>query len=128
MEFGSILNRVFTQVSYMLKKKYADLNCTTKGENIGNAQFPTMYMHELPAVETANDLDNTTVNAILCTIEIQVFTKNDETMCKSIMNDAVMEMKRFRFNVTAMPIVETSETVSKGVARFRRMVGSGDIL
>ncbi|MBO4541947.1 MAG: hypothetical protein J5725_02065 [Bacteroidales bacterium] len=128
MEFGSILNRVFTQVSYMLKKKYTTLNCTTKGENIGNAKFPTMYMKELPAVEMANDLDNTTVNAILHTIEIQVYTKNDETMCKNIMNDAVLEMKRFRYNVTAMPIVETSDTVSTGVARFRRMVGSGDTL
>lgn len=128
MEFGSILNRVFTQVSYMLKKTYTGLNCTTKGENVGTAQFPTMYMHELPAVEMANDLDNTTVNAVRCTIEIQVFTKNDETKCKSIMNDAVLEMKRFRFNVTAMPIVETENTISKGVARFSRIVGSGDTL
>lgn len=128
MEFGSILNRIFTQVSYMLKKKYSALNCTTKGENVGQAQFPTMYMHELPAVETANDLDNTTINAIICTIEIQVFTKNNETMCKDIMNDAVLEMKRFRFNVTDMPIVDTSNYISKGVARFRRIVGSGDQL
>lgn len=128
MEFSSILNRVFTQVSYMLKKKYSTLNCTTKGENVGTAQFPTLYMKELPAVEIGNDLDNTTVNAVMCTIEIQVFTKNDEAKCKSIMNDAVLEMKRFRFNATAMPIVETNNYISSGVARFRRVVGSGDTL
>ena len=128
MEFSQILSRIFTQVSYMMKKKYSTLNCTTKGENLGDAKLPTLYMRELPAIETANDLDNTTVNSILCTIEIQVFTKNDETLCKALMNDAVVEMKRFRFNVTAMPVVETQDTVSKGVARFRRMVGSGDIL
>lgn len=128
MEFNEILSRVFTQVSYMMKKKYPALNYTTKGENVGNAQFPTLYMRELPAVEMANDLDNTTINAVLCTIEIQVFTKNDESACKQIINDAVLEMKRFRFNVTAMPIIETEDYISFGVARFRRMVGSGDTL
>ena len=128
MEFNEILSRVFTQVSYMMKKKYPALNCTTKGENVGTAQFPTLYMKELAAVEMGNDLDNTTVNAVMCTIEIQVFTKNDEAKCKDIMNDAVLEMKRFRFNVTAMPIVETNNYISSGVARFRRVVGNGDNL
>lgn len=128
MEFSQILSRVFTQVSYQLKKKYSGLNCTTKGENLGEAKFPTLYMRELPAMEMGNDLENTTINAILCTIEIQVFTKNDETKCKEIMNQAVVEMKRFRFNTTAMPIVETRDTVSTGIARFRRVVGSGDTL
>ena len=128
MEFSQILSKVFTQVSYMLKKKYSGLNCTTKGENLGEAKFPTLYMRELPAVEMGNDLDNTTINLIRCTIEIQVFTKDDETKCKEIMNQAVAEMKRFRFNVTAMPIVETNDTISRGVARFSRVVGSGDTL
>ena len=128
MEFNEILSRVFTQVTYMLKKKYKNLNCTTKGENVGTATFPTLYMRELPAVEMGNDLENKTINAVMCTIEIQVFTKDDETKCKAIINDAVSEMKRFSFNVTAMPIVETEDRISKGVARFRRMVGSSDNL
>lgn len=128
MEFSQILSRVFTQVSYQLKKKYSGLNCTTKGENLGEAKFPTLYMRELQALEIGNDLENATINAIQCTIEIQVFTKNDETKCKEIINAAVVEMKRFRFNVTAMPIVDTRDTVSTGIARFRRVVGSGDTL
>lgn len=128
MEFSQILSKVFTQVSYMLKKEYKNLNCTTKGENIGKAEFPTLYMRELQAIETGQDLENATINAIICTIEIQVYTKNDEALCKKIMYDAVSEMKRFLFDATAMPIIETQDTVTMGFARFRRLVGSGDQL
>lgn len=128
MNYTEILDRVFTQVSYMLKKKYPGLNCTTKGQNIGASQFPTLYMHELAPLEVGNDLENVTINAVQSTIEIQVFTENNETLCKQIMSEAVLEMKRFRFSVIAMPIVDTDGDVTSGVSRFRRLVGSGDIL
>ena len=128
MNYTEILNRVFTQVSYMLKKKYPKLNCTSKGQNVGASQFPTVYMHELPPLEVGNDLENATINAVQSTIEIQVFTENNETLCQQIMNEAVLEMKRFRFSVVSMPIVDTDGDVSSGVARFRRLVGSGDTL
>ena len=128
MNYTEILDRVFTQVSYMLKKKYPKLNCTTKGENIGDSQFPTLYMRELQPLEVGNDLENTTINAVQCTIEIQAYVKNNETLCKQIMSEAVSEMKRFRFSVVAMPLVDTDGDVSNGVARFRRIVGSGDTL
>ena len=128
MNYTEILDRVFTQVSYMLKKKYSDLNCTTKGENVGTSKFPTLYMYELQPLEVGNDLENATINAVQCTIEIQVYTKNNETLCKEIMSEATSEMKRFRFSIPAMPIVSTSDSVSSGVARYRRIVGSGDTL
>lgn len=128
MNYTEILDRVFTQVSYMLKKKYPDLNCTTKGENIGTSKFPTLYMYELPPLEMGNDLENATINAVQSTIEIQVYTKNNETLCKEIMSEATSEMKRFRFSVPTMPTVSTMDTISTGVARYRRIVGSGDTL
>lgn len=128
MNYTEILDRVFTQVSYMLKKKYPDLYCTTKGENVGTSKFPTMYMYELQPLEVGNDLENATINAVQCTIEIQVYTKNNETLCKEIMSEATSEMKRFRFLVPAMPIVSTTDSISRGVARYRRIVGSGDTL
>lgn len=128
MNYTEILDRVFTQVSYMLKKEYPNLNCTTKGENLGSAKFPTLYMRELQPLEIGNDLENATINAVQSTIEIQVFTKNNETLCKQIMSEAVSEMKRFRFSVIAMPVADTEESITSGVARFRRIVGSGDTL
>lgn len=129
--YASILPKVFTQVRYMLLKKYPSLNCTTKNENFSAedgrpSKFPTLYMHELQPVEIGQDLTNESVNAIRCTIEIQVWTNSTEYECRNILNEAVKEMKRFRFNISALPIVETSDQINWGVIRATRNIGASD--
>jgi hypothetical protein len=59
------------------------------------------------------------------TIEVIVYTKNRQ-QCKTIINEAVVQMKAISFDVTMMPIITTDDNVYSGVARFRRIVGSGD--
>lgn len=121
-----IQSRVFTQVEYMLKKKYPKLICTTKNENGQPAVFPTLYLHELEPIERGQDLQNETINAVLCTIEIQVWTNTTETDCRNIIAEAVNQMKALQFNIVAMPIVEVSDKISWGVIRCRRIIGNGD--
>lgn len=106
---------------------YPDLKCTTVSQNTV-VNFPTLYLHELQPVEAGNDLDNTTVNAVLSTIEIQVWSNESEKHCKDILTAAIVEMKRLRFNVTMFPNVTTDNKIAWGVARFRRMIGAGDSL
>ena len=129
--FAEIESRVFTQISYMLTERenapYPDMKCTTVSQNTV-VNFPTMYLHELQPVEAGNDLDNTTVNAVLSTIEIQVWSNESEKHCKDILTAAIVEMKRLRFNVTMFPNVTTDNKIAWGVARFRRMIGAGDSL
>lgn len=129
--FAEIESKVFTQVSYMLAERpdapYPDLKCTTVSQNTV-VNFPTLYLHELQPVETGNDLDNVTVNAVLSTIEIQVWSNESEKHCKDILTAAIMEMKRLRYNVTMFPNVTTDSKIAWGVARFRRTVGAGDTL
>lgn len=129
--FSEIESRIYTQVSYMLTERddapYPDLKCTTVSQNTV-VNFPTLYLHELQPVEAGNDLDNTTVNAVLSTIEIQVWSNESEKHCKDILTAAIVEMKRLRFNVTMFPNVTTDNKIAWGVARFRRMIGAGDSL
>ncbi len=129
--FAEIESNVFTQVSYMLAEKtdapYPDLNCTTVSQNTV-VHFPTLYLHELQPVEAGNDLLNESVNAVLSTIEIQVWANTTEKDCKDIITAAVLEMKRLGYNVTMFPSVQTDSKIAWGVARFRRMVGSCDSL
>lgn len=129
--FAEIESNVFTQVSYMLAERtdapYPDLNCTTVSQNT-MVHFPTLYLHELQPVEAGNDLVNESVNAVLSTIEIQVWTNVSEKDCKDIITAAVLEMKRLGYNVTMFPSVQTDSKIAWGAARFRRMVGSCDSL
>lgn len=129
--FAEIESNVFTQVSYMLVERtdapYPELNCTTVSQNTV-VHFPTLYLHELQPVEAGNDLLNESVNAVLSTIEIQVWSNVSEKDCKDIITAAVLEMKRLGYNVTMFPSVQTDSKIAWGAARFRRMVGSCDSL
>lgn len=126
--YSQIQSKIFTQVSYMLKKTYPSLKCTTKNESETPAEFPTLYLHELQPVEIGNDLTNETVNAIRCTIEIRVWTNTTEEQCTEILDSAVIEMKRFNFNISALPLVKTTDKISLGVIRCSRIIGSGDTI
>lgn len=127
--FASVEAKIFNIVSYRLKRALnmsdKDIKCTTDGQSNSTAVFPTFYLHELSPVEFGQDITNKTINAITETIEIIVYTKNRQ-QCKKIINEAVVQMKALGFDVTMMPIITTDDNVYSGVARFRRIVGSGD--
>lgn len=129
--FSEIESNVFSQVKYMLAERqdapYPALNCTTVSQNT-IVNFPTLYLHELQPVEEGMDLTNESVNAVLSTIEIQVWTDTTEKQCKDILTAAIIEMKRLGYNVTMFPSVTTDSNIAWGVARFRRMVGAGDAI
>jgi len=124
--FLQIQSKVFTQIQYMMKKKYPKLNCTTKSENGLPASFPTLYLHELEPVERGQDLTNETVNAVLSTIEIVVWTDTTEDECRNMLAEAVNQMKKLQFNITGLPVVVTNDKLSRGVIRCRRLIGNGD--
>jgi len=126
--YMQIQSKVLTQVEYMMKKKYPKLICTTKNENGQPAKFPTLFLHELQSIEQGQDLTNETVNAVLSTIEIQVWTNTTETDCRNIIAEAVNQMKLLQYNITGMPIVEVNDKIAWGVVRCRRMVGNADKL
>lgn len=129
--YSKIEEYVFTQMDYMLTTRtdapYPNLTCTTANQN-SMTVFPTLYLHELTPVETGNDLKNESINAVIETIEIQVWTNETEEDCRKILTAAIGEMKRMRFDVTGFPDVHTDNKIALGVARFRRIIGSGDTI
>lgn len=129
--FANIEESVLTQLDYMLAQRtdapYPNLVVTSANQNQVTA-FPTLYIHELSPVEAGNDLNNQTINAVLETIEIQIWTNETEAECRQLMSAAIIEMKRMRFNCTAFPNIQTDNKIAFGIARFRRMIGSGDTL
>ena len=127
--FSQIESKVFTQISYMLSERsdapFPKLKCTSVSQN-EITYFPTLYLHELQPVEAGMDLTNESVNAVLSTIEIQVWTNTKELDCRNILSAAILEMKQMGFNVTMFPSITTDSKIRWGVARFRRMIGAGD--
>lgn len=130
--YSKIESTIISQVEYMLKRRadapYPSLNITSKSQETKPASLPTMYIHELESVERGHDLDNATVNAIMHTMEIQVWTNGSQNECKSILTAAITEMKRMRYNIIMFPKVKTNDGLAWGVFRARRVIGAGDKL
>lgn len=130
--FSKIESTVVTQVSYMLKDRdkapFPNLECTSVNENVNPAELPCLLLHELEPVERGQDLDNANINAILHTMEGQVWTNAGQTECKNILTAAITEMKRLRYNIIMLPTVKTESGISWGVFRARRMIGANDKL
>lgn len=127
--FAQLESRIFTLVSYRVKKalkdQYPSIKCTMEGESTSKPYFPTWYFHELQPAETGQDLTNNTVNAVIETIEIVVYAKARDD-AKNIMTETIYQMKQIGFNITMMPVPLSDGNVYSSTARFRRIVGAGD--
>lgn len=125
--FGFLESTIFSRVSQGLTTEYGDtLNCTMDEINGIPAEFPTMELLELEPVEIGQDLSNETVNAVRETIQIRLFAQDKETL-KRLCRLATVEMKKLRFNVTAMFFVrQVDADVYFAAGRFRRVIGGDD--
>ena len=126
--------KIYSYVQHGMKnnKGWTKLNCTpetgvTALNSLGEpTSFPTLYVHELPSVEKGETLEGDTVAAVLSMIEIQSFAKTREE-CMKLSSDASECMKNLKYSATMIPLTEKMDGgYYKSVARYRRLVGSGD--
>lgn len=129
--YSQIESFIYTNVKYKLRDAtgapFPKLNCTTKSQNTTPSVFPTLYLHNLTPLEYAQDFENDEVNAVLATIEIQVYSNESENEANKIITSAISAMKDLRWNVTMFPDPQTSDNISFAIARFRKIVTEGDI-
>lgn len=125
---SQILTRIKTQFPEKVKEKYPDLNFTTSDRSSANPKFPTVYVHEMGGSETANDMENTEVIAVISSFQIEVTTNTKQSDAKTVMDEIVKIMKRMRFSIIAMPEFQNTESTFRSVARFRRKIAEDDVL
>lgn len=126
-DLASIIYTHFkTRVRSILENKFKNLNFTVSGENLEPTKFPTVYFRELTPAERGMTLDNTSVNAVFETIQITVYARERNDL-NTIMNACVLAMKQMRFSISAFPLHDKNKDYKFCVARFRRMVGEGDV-
>lgn len=126
-----IENRVYTRVKKLvtdkLKTKYPKITFTDSDKIPAKVNYPYIVIHEMESQEVGQDLDNTTINAILSNFEITCYSDTSQDTNKEVMAEVVKSMKTMRFNVVGMPFNDNSDNYRR-VARFRRIIGNGDIL
>lgn len=129
--FSQIESTILTIIQYELQGKllapYPNLKCTTKNQYTNPSEFPTLYLHMLNPLEEAQDLENDEVNAILATIEMQVFSNRSETESNKIMTKAISVMKSLHWSITMFPDPQTNDKISVSIARFRKLCTELDV-
>lgn len=125
---SQVYTRIKTQFPSKLKEKYKNINFTTENKVDALPRFPTVYIHEMPGMETGADLQGGTINAVWSSFQIEVTTNTKQSDTKEVMDEVVKIMKKMRFQVISMPEFQNTDSIYRRVARFRRMIADDDIL
>ena len=130
---SDITSIVFTRIKAIgmkrLKTKYPNIDFTTKSSSDTPAQFPTVYIKCLPGAERGQDLEGTSVNATLCSFQVEVTDNASDTRAQEVADVIYSIMKSMRFQALGEPFADNTQTgVYRNVARYQRIIGYNDIL
>lgn len=127
---SKIFSIVKARTEKALLKEFPNARYTVTSLPKGDfTQYPTIFIHELPSDEVGNDLDNTTINALLYTMQIEVYTNTSQSDARQISAYIGNAFKQLHFEVTSMPEFSANgQTYYCSIMRVRRVIGSGDIL
>lgn len=123
-----VYSRLNNKVKSALKKTYPKLNFVDTDKQSSTPTYPLVYVHELESAEIGQDFDNTTINGVLSSFEITVYSDYSQEVNKEIMNEVVYVMKSMRYNIVGTPFNDNEDGLYRRICRFRRPVGAGDTL
>lgn len=123
-----VFSRIKAILTSKLKSKYPNISFTTSDKVSSDPKFPNIYVHMMGSPETGEDLEGNTINGVLSTFQIETNDNESQTRAKDVMNEVVKVMKGMRFSIVVMPETQNRDSTFRCVARFRRTIGSLDIL
>jgi len=129
--FAELGGLILTHYKTRLKKLIPDgqfkkLKITNSDSDITPTELPAIWLEEVSPMETGENLDNTSINAVMETIQVTIYHNGQMKDVKKLMNASVLAMKQMRFGAVMTPIYTTTHEMKTGVARFRRLIGESD--
>lgn len=129
----TVRTKVNSRLSQRLKKDedapYFEqtLNFTSVSDGTPS-EFPTLNVNSLGEPQAEDDLDMSEQNAIISTIELKAYTNTKLTDARNLIDKAGDVMIGMRYRLVYGPVALSDTSPFCVVARFQRLVGSGDIL
>ena len=121
-------SRIKAIVTSKLKTKYPDISFTTSDKGKDKPKFPNVYTHMLGSKEEGGDLENKTINGVSATFQIETTDNQSQSRAKEVMDEVVEVMKGMSFSVISMPEFQHTDTAYRRVARFKKTIGSSDVI
>lgn len=111
-----------------VKKKYPDLNFTTSDKSSTKPKFPTVYIHLMEPTETGETLEGSSLNAVNAAFQIDVSDNQSQARADEVAKEILKIMKSMRFSAKPLPFHNSVGDVYRTTARYRRVIGAGDII
>ena len=131
----ALLPKVFTKVktefSQTIKDKYSMTAKNFSTEDAMNVKpvFPFVWIQQISCQEVGNDIDNTDINAVNVTFQIETYDSDSASKAKECMTEAMRIMKSMRFNVLPDSLISTKDDgLHRVVMRFSRIIAYNDII
>lgn len=128
---NAIYTYVKTKVWNKYKNTYSNMFFTQDDSPNLPASFPCIYVHFLSPYEVGSELENTSVNAAIVTVEFAVTVTNAMGLnVANIVSDSCVDaLKEVGFEIIMFPEFQNMGTDTKRkIFRARRTIGSGDII
>lgn len=123
---GLILTHYKARLKKLIPDQFKKLKITNSNSDIAPTELPAIWLEEVSSMETGENLDNTSINAVMETIQVTIYHNGQMKDVKKLMNASVLAMKQMRFGAVMTPIYTTTHEMKTGVARFRRLIGESD--
>ena len=111
-----------------VKKKYPDLNFTTSDKSSTKPKFPTVYTHLIEPTEAGETLEGSSLNAVNAAFQIDVSDNQSQARADEVAKEILKIMKSMRFSAKPLPFHNDAGDVYRTTARYRRIIGAGDII
>jgi hypothetical protein len=124
-----VLTRVKAKVNKKLKTKYPDIEFTTSSISSTEPKFPTVYIKRMQGAECGEDLDGSTVNAMVVTFQVEITDNVGDTRSQEVADSVCEVFKSMRFQILGEPFPDnTQKGIYRNIARYQRIIGYGDTL
>lgn len=117
-----------TKLVKQFKTKFPKINVTDTNRNSTEPEYPSIMLQQLPFVERGQDLEGSSINAILCSFQIDVYTNTTQTDADTIMSEIIDIFKSMKFTINAFPSFANTSTYFRSTLRVERMIGADDVL
>lgn len=125
---------------YSGRNKFPTVNFTTANKNKANLtaeeqekekekrKFPTVYLQKLQGQPRGRTLEDTKVNAILSSFQIEVVTNTNQTDAEIIADVLADIMIDMGFDMVGEPFPDNDYDTYRNISRWQRLIGYNDKL
>ena len=125
----AVFSRIQSRTTAQFRKRFPNIFFTKSARVSKDPSFPTIYVQKMQGAERGQDLEGTSINAVLSSFQIEV-TDNGEN--DSVANEIAWficgVMKSMRYQMMGEPITDETDSTFRVIARYQRIVGFGDEL